>query len=74
MNVLIPLLWLAGVGQILVTSANVFAWRMFGYRENMARLTSVVGEIIFTLPILIRTNAIKDHVQIRPVSIQEHAA
>ena len=53
MNVMIPLLWLAGVGQILVASANVFAWRMFGYRENMARLTPVVREVFIVQNVFI---------------------
>jgi hypothetical protein len=53
MRITIPLLWLAGVGQILIASANVFAWRMFGYRENMARLTPVVREVFIVQNVFI---------------------
>lgn len=44
MTTMILLLWLAGVGQILIT-------RMFAYRDNISRLTPVVREvfIVFTV-------------------------
>jgi alginate O-acetyltransferase complex protein AlgI len=42
---LAPYLWAAGVLQLLVASANVFAVRMFGYRETLASVPKHVAQV-----------------------------
>jgi hypothetical protein len=44
-NRLEPFLGVAGVLQWLVASSNLFAARIFRYRENMARVTPFVREV-----------------------------
>jgi hypothetical protein len=45
MTAIVPFLWLAGVLQLLVASANFFAPRMLHFRDNLARLDPTVREI-----------------------------
>jgi len=44
-SVLVPLIWLAGVLQLLVAASNFFAPRMLDFRGNLARLDPTVREI-----------------------------
>ena len=45
MSSLVPLLWVAGVLQGLVAVANLFAVRMFGYREAVRAMPGPVAEV-----------------------------
>jgi len=42
---LIPWLWIAGVVQLLIASANFFAPRLLHYRENLAKVSPMVREV-----------------------------
>jgi hypothetical protein len=42
---LVPCIWAAGVLQLLVASANVFAVRMFRYRESLRAVPGHVAEV-----------------------------
>lgn len=44
---LVPFLWGAGVLQTLIASANVFAIRMFRYRESMKTVPAHVAEVFW---------------------------
>ena len=46
MSPLVPLIWLAGVLQLLVASSNFFAPRMLHFGANYARLDPTVREIV----------------------------
>jgi hypothetical protein len=45
MNRLEPHMWVAGILQWLVAASNLFAARLFRYRENMAKVTPFVREV-----------------------------
>jgi len=45
MHPLIPLLWTAGVVQLLIASANLFAPRKLRYAENLALVSPMVRQI-----------------------------
>jgi hypothetical protein len=42
---IVPCIWVAGVLQLLVASANVFAARMFRYRESLRTLPAHVAQV-----------------------------
>ncbi|MFL5342193.1 MAG: hypothetical protein ACJ8F7_18765, partial [Gemmataceae bacterium] len=46
MSPLVPLIWLAGVLQLLVASSNFFAPRMLRFGANYSRLDPTVREIV----------------------------
>jgi hypothetical protein len=45
MNRLEPFLWVTGVLQWLIALSNLFAARLFHYRENIAKLSPFVREV-----------------------------
>ena|SRR5580704_2904065 len=45
MNALLLLLWLAGLVQIAIASANVFLPRKLKYEENLKRVTPIIRQI-----------------------------
>lgn len=45
MEELVPYIWAAGALQLLVASANLFAVRMFRYRERVRALPSHVAQV-----------------------------
>ncbi len=47
MNRLEPYLWVAGFLQWLVAASNLFAARIFRYRQEMAKVTPFVREVFF---------------------------
>ncbi len=47
MNRLEPYLWVAGALQWLVAASNLFAARMFRYRQEMAKVSPFVREVFF---------------------------
>ncbi|MGE0608086.1 MAG: hypothetical protein AB7O62_13410 [Pirellulales bacterium] len=48
MNVAAPwLFWIAGGLHLLIASANLFAVRMFHYRQNMQQVSAVVREVFW---------------------------
>jgi hypothetical protein len=44
-NWIVPYIWIAGGLQLLIASANIFAARMFRYRENLRTLPAHVAEV-----------------------------
>jgi hypothetical protein len=50
---LVPFLWGAGVLQTLIASANVFAVRMFHYRESMKTVPAHVAEVFWAQNVFI---------------------
>jgi hypothetical protein len=42
---IVPYIWIAGGLQLLVASANIFAARMFRYRESLRTLPAHVAEV-----------------------------
>jgi len=50
---LVPYIWAAGALQLLVASANVFAARMFRYRESIRTLPGHVAEVFVVQNIFI---------------------
>jgi len=42
---LVPLVWIAGVVHLLIASANFFAWRMFDYRGELAKVSRTVRQV-----------------------------
>ena len=53
MDGLVAYIWVAGVLQLLVASANVFAARMFRYRESIRTLPGHVAEVFVVRNIFI---------------------
>ena len=45
MNSLVPYIWAAGVVQLCIAIANLFAPRKLQYRENLAKVSTIVGQI-----------------------------
>lgn len=45
MNSIIPFIWAAGVVQLCVASANIFAPRKLRYAENLSKVSTIVGQI-----------------------------
>jgi hypothetical protein len=42
---LVPLFWIAGGVHLLIASANFFAWRMFDYRRELAKVSPTVRQV-----------------------------
>jgi hypothetical protein len=51
-------LWVAALLQWLIAASNVFAARMFAYRENIARLTPFVREVFIVQNIYIMATVV----------------
>jgi hypothetical protein len=45
MRVLVQLLWLAGLVQVAIASANLFLPAKLKYRENLSRVTPIIRQI-----------------------------
>jgi hypothetical protein len=58
MNRIEAYLWVAGVLQWLVAASNLFAARMFAYRENLAKVTPFVREVFIVQNIYIMATVV----------------
>src|SRR5437773_658962 len=45
MRALVPLLWLAGLVQVAIASANLFLPAKLKYRDNLARVSPIIRQI-----------------------------
>jgi len=45
MRVLLPLLWVAGLVQVAIASANLFLPAKLKYRENLSRVSPIIRQI-----------------------------